>query len=648
MTLWALEPADPTKASVALFPVPGHVGPYTIGRKGTHVLLENDKSISRNHATIEYGPDGLTLKDTGSTSGTFINDAPTKAVKDEPHKLQSGDRVRFGSSWRFTVAERKLTFCASTLGNAEKGELTRAAAALGASVINDWADEVTHLIMPKVSFTPKMLSAMADIKPVVTMQWVRLAMQRVALSQPLPDSSHSSVVPQQDPAQAPGASKQPIPAMAATMQTERAALFKGRHFVVLPGGTPTQNKTNEELLQKMGATLHRWPAGASAEFANQQVAAGVREFLLPEGLAAAAASQASQRAGPPLPPEAYWAARASGTIVGAESVRLCLLYTTASRLVSLEILLDEEAFAPDLEQEQAAPSPEEPSPPVATQQAARPPSLSQAPPKLPPRQQQPPPESEEPTQVEAALASGRKWRQAARPEKSPSQRGRSTARANAAAAAEPEEPEPEPEAVAATKPVAAVDDDVRREEVPSAEADEEEIETVVDANPSSVVETDVCAPPRPPPPPRVSEPAPDGWRKRGAETLHGVEDMGAMKEAPPVKVVRRIPPQDGRPAAPAASRRGGAASADAPPPPPNGKKRFVKQRVAKYTGAPLVVKAGVSISGKDKEDQEQRKQDREAADVDDEEGDPLEFDSKLASNRGGGKAGTARKRTTRR
>ena len=641
-----LRPVDPTKAPLALFPVPGHMGPYTVGRKETHLLIENDKSVSRSHATIEYGPDGLTLTHVGgSNSGTYINDNPAKIPTNEPHKLRPGDRVRFGGQCRYTVAERKLKFCASTLATSEKDELTRAAGALGAAVVSNWADDVTHLVMPKVSFTPKLLSAMANIKPVITMQWVRLAMQRTVLSQPLPDSSEPSVVPQQDSAQAPGAGKQSMPTLAAMPQPERAKLFTGRHFVVLPGGKPIQNTANEELLQKMGATLHRWPAGASAEFANEQVAAGVRDFLLPEGLAAASASQASQRGETPLPPEAYWAARAGGAVAGAESVRLCLLYTTASKLSSLEILLGEEAAAPDLEQEQPL---EEPSQPVATQQAARPPSLSQAPPKLPPRRQQaPPPESEEPTQVEAP-ASGRKRREAAPPVESTSKRGRSTARADAAAAAEAADPdpEPEPEPAAAVKPLAAAekeDDDVRREELPSAAVgDEEEMEVATDANQSSVVETDVCAPPRPVPP-RVSEPAPDGWRKRGAGTLHHVEDMPTMREAPPVQVIRRSP---SRPAAPAARRS--VAGAEAPPP-PNGKKRFVKQRINKHAGAPVCLTKAVVATGKDKEDLEQRKQDREAADVDDEdEDDPLEFDSKLASNRGGGKAATARKRTTRR
>ena len=74
-----------------------------------------------------------------------------------------------------------------------------------------------------------------------------------------------------------------------------------------------------------------------------------------------------------------------------------------------------------------------------------------------------------------------------------------------------------------------------------------------------------------------------------------------------------------------------------------------RRRAVKHAGAPVVVAKSVVATGKDKEDLDQRKQDRAAVDEDDEdEDDPHEFDSKLASNRGGGKAATARKRTTRR
>ena len=68
--MWQLVPDDATRQS-ALFPVSGHVGPYSVGRKDTEMVVTNDKSISRNHAQLTLGPDGLSLTDTGSKFGAL-------------------------------------------------------------------------------------------------------------------------------------------------------------------------------------------------------------------------------------------------------------------------------------------------------------------------------------------------------------------------------------------------------------------------------------------------------------------------------------------------------------------------------------------------------------------------------------------------
>ena len=144
--MWQLLPDDATRQS-ALFPVSGHVGPYSVGRKDTDMVVTNDKSISRNHAQVTHSPDGLTLMDIGSKFGTHVNG--TKLAQNEPRVLAAGDKVVLGTT-HFTVRRRQLIFCASTLSSPEdKEELTRSAAALGALVVDKWSDEVTHLIMPE-------------------------------------------------------------------------------------------------------------------------------------------------------------------------------------------------------------------------------------------------------------------------------------------------------------------------------------------------------------------------------------------------------------------------------------------------------------------------------------------------------------------
>lgn len=71
-------------------------GRLAVGRTGSNDLIIDDVSVSKVHAALVLGEDGLlSVADTGSTNGTFINDqriAYGKAIR-----LGEGDRVKFGS-----------------------------------------------------------------------------------------------------------------------------------------------------------------------------------------------------------------------------------------------------------------------------------------------------------------------------------------------------------------------------------------------------------------------------------------------------------------------------------------------------------------------------------------------------------------------
>ena len=310
--MWQLLPDDTTRQS-ALFPVSGHVGAYTVGRKDTDMVVSNDKSISRNHAQVTHEPDGLTLMDIGSKFGTHVNG--TKLAQNEPCALAAGDKVILGTT-HFTVRRRQLIFCASTLSSPEdKEELTRSTAALGATLADKWSSEVTHLIMPTVTFTPKLISALALLKPVVSLQWLRLALARTKPAQMLPDANEPSVVPALGPANA------KFPADLVAVQPARKVVFRGRRFVCLSGGAGSKVKSAAatfELMEQMGADLRQWPMGAPLDYAAQMVGQGF-EFLLPEGLAAQ--SQASRpRCHPPHHPPHYHSHPASTLAVARLTV----------------------------------------------------------------------------------------------------------------------------------------------------------------------------------------------------------------------------------------------------------------------------------------------------------------------------------------
>lgn len=53
-----------------------------------------DKGVSRSHAAIELSEDTLTIVDTGSANGTFLNGQ--RLVPDQPRVLRDGDEIRLG------------------------------------------------------------------------------------------------------------------------------------------------------------------------------------------------------------------------------------------------------------------------------------------------------------------------------------------------------------------------------------------------------------------------------------------------------------------------------------------------------------------------------------------------------------------------
>ena len=62
-----------------------------LGRDPSCDLVLNDAKCSRRHAVIEAGPDGLSIRDSGSANGIYVN---AKRVERSP--LQEGDEIRLG------------------------------------------------------------------------------------------------------------------------------------------------------------------------------------------------------------------------------------------------------------------------------------------------------------------------------------------------------------------------------------------------------------------------------------------------------------------------------------------------------------------------------------------------------------------------
>ncbi|MDQ7799884.1 MAG: FHA domain-containing protein [Armatimonadota bacterium] len=66
-------------------------GCHTLGRSQTCDLVLADPGVSREHARVERGPDGVEVVDLGSTNGTFVNGRKVTQCR-----LRHGDRLQLG------------------------------------------------------------------------------------------------------------------------------------------------------------------------------------------------------------------------------------------------------------------------------------------------------------------------------------------------------------------------------------------------------------------------------------------------------------------------------------------------------------------------------------------------------------------------
>ena len=155
--------------------------------------------------------------------------------------------------------------------------------------------------MPRISLTPKFVTALAALTPVVHPRWVERASQRTDLTSPLPDVDDPALAP--DPAAA-GSSL--CPTNCQRVHPERSTLCKDDRMLLLPPWPPPSpgGIDTAAVLRSMGATVETWPqelSGASASeaaltaFVGERVAKGW-SFLLPPDQAPSNASESAEKA----------------------------------------------------------------------------------------------------------------------------------------------------------------------------------------------------------------------------------------------------------------------------------------------------------------------------------------------------------------
>ncbi|KAL3901041.1 MAG: hypothetical protein SGPRY_012349, partial [Prymnesium sp.] len=254
----------PTGKLSAQLPVAGHPPVYTVGRReDCDIVLTGDKAVSRLHAKLDVSKGELTLIDCGTKYG-LVRDATR--CKEARMSLRVGDKIGVGPETSFEVSYTPLVLLASQLSKQEKNEMLQAGARVGADFAQDWTDDVTHLIMAQVSFTPKLLTALARAVPVVTREWLQQLASRSKPDDPIPKPEDYAPI-------ARISDKVPFatPHDVAVSKMSRRSLFQGWDLVWLPlsrvidkASIATNEKTNE-LLKLMGASVAEgmWSGGAS-------------------------------------------------------------------------------------------------------------------------------------------------------------------------------------------------------------------------------------------------------------------------------------------------------------------------------------------------------------------------------------------------
>ncbi|KAK8741401.1 hypothetical protein OTU49_002202 [Cherax quadricarinatus] len=154
-----------------------------VTRREGHILLQGDVSISRQHAAIfiTHSIENLKniqvlpkveLTDLGAKYGTYMNEgieSQQKLLLNSKTELNNGDQLKFGmltNLWRLVY--RPLIVTTSTLQLASRDVLTDALLKLGGHLVDEWSNACLYLVMTNITFTVKVVCALAAGRYIVT------------------------------------------------------------------------------------------------------------------------------------------------------------------------------------------------------------------------------------------------------------------------------------------------------------------------------------------------------------------------------------------------------------------------------------------------------------------------------------------------
>ncbi|KOC69481.1 Nibrin [Habropoda laboriosa] len=165
----------------------------TFGRKKADILLLNDDSISRLHASIYIEPKNVieinepistcTLKDIGSKYGTYIMQGEEWIqISAEGYLLKDKDTLRFGLQDQiFMVVYVPIIVVISNVNDNDKRKLKSLMDEIDGMISTEWTSFCTHLTVSTATLTEKVTWAMAFVVPIITINYweeVKCAMKK--------------------------------------------------------------------------------------------------------------------------------------------------------------------------------------------------------------------------------------------------------------------------------------------------------------------------------------------------------------------------------------------------------------------------------------------------------------------------------------
>ena len=101
-------------------------GTLVIGRDASAGIVLEDSEVSRRHASVSSGPEGLAVEDLGSTNGTFVNGERIEGSR----SVSQGDKLRIGTTVLEVHLPIQATRIASVIPEPEDPGATKMAAAM--------------------------------------------------------------------------------------------------------------------------------------------------------------------------------------------------------------------------------------------------------------------------------------------------------------------------------------------------------------------------------------------------------------------------------------------------------------------------------------------------------------------------------------